>query len=70
MVSGYAQQGFAREALGLVEEMKINGENTNLLTWNALIAGFAQVGDEVMVLDMFRMMWDNGVQPDVFLRPR
>ncbi|KAF6137464.1 hypothetical protein GIB67_009940 [Kingdonia uniflora] len=41
MVSGYAQLGFAREALGLVEEMKINGENPNLLTWNALIAGFA-----------------------------
>ncbi|KAF6153922.1 hypothetical protein GIB67_023699 [Kingdonia uniflora] len=72
MVSGYAQLGFAREALGLVEEMKINGEIPNLLTWNslivgfALIAGFAQVGDEVMVLDMFRMMWDNGVQPDVY----
>ncbi|KAF6150303.1 hypothetical protein GIB67_034002 [Kingdonia uniflora] len=66
MVSGYAQQGFAREALGLVEEMKINGENPNILTWNALIAGFAQVGDEVMVLDLFRTMRDNGVQPDVY----
>ncbi|KAF8397444.1 hypothetical protein HHK36_016361 [Tetracentron sinense] len=65
MVSGYAQQGFPKESLHLVEKMRLMGVEPNLVTWNALISGFSQVGDDVMVSDVFRMMWVNGVEPDV-----
>ncbi|XP_077214554.1 tetratricopeptide repeat (TPR)-like superfamily protein [Tasmannia lanceolata] len=66
MVSGYAQQGFVRDAWDLVEEMRLVGMKPDSVTWNALIAGFAQVGDHGMALNLFRIMRDNGVEPGVF----
>ncbi|KAF5208308.1 Pentatricopeptide repeat-containing protein [Thalictrum thalictroides] len=65
MVSGYVQQGCVREALGLVEEMKLVGLKPNLVTWNALVAGFSQAGSDAMALKLFQMMQDNGIEPDV-----
>ncbi|KAJ4971473.1 hypothetical protein NE237_004572 [Protea cynaroides] len=65
MVSGYAQQGLAREAWDLVNKMRLMGIKPNLVTWNALIAGFSSVGDDVMVWDLFRMMRVDGFEPDM-----
>ncbi|XP_042511131.1 pentatricopeptide repeat-containing protein At5g59600 [Macadamia integrifolia] len=65
MVSGYAQQGFAREAWDLVKEMRLMGIKPNLITWNTLIAGFSSAGDDVMVWDLFGMMRVHGVEPDM-----
>ncbi|KAK6935811.1 Pentatricopeptide repeat [Dillenia turbinata] len=65
MVSGYAQQGFVREALELVERMKAEGLKPNVVTWNTLVAGFSQLGDESMVSELFQAMQINGVEPDV-----
>ncbi|KAE8037992.1 hypothetical protein FH972_010540 [Carpinus fangiana] len=66
MVSGYAQHGFAKEALDLVEKMQALGVKPNAVTWNTLIAGFSQKGDEVMVSELFNLMRSNGFEPDVF----
>ncbi|GMY10924.1 pentatricopeptide repeat-containing protein At5g59600 [Fagus crenata] len=65
MVSGYAQHGFAKEALDLVEKMQALGVKPNVVTWNTLIAGFSQKGDQVMVSELFSLMHSNGVEPDV-----
>ncbi|KAF5446884.1 hypothetical protein F2P56_032480 [Juglans regia] len=65
MVSGYAQHGFAKEALILVENMQALGVKLNVVTWNTLIAGFSQQGDELMVSKLFSLMHRNGVEPDV-----
>ncbi|KAF9595528.1 hypothetical protein IFM89_000616 [Coptis chinensis] len=65
MVSGYAQHGCAREALVLVEEMKLVGLRPNLVTWNALISGFSLVGDDAMALKLLKMMQVEGIEPDV-----
>ncbi|KAK6927008.1 Pentatricopeptide repeat [Dillenia turbinata] len=65
LVSGYAQQGFVREALELVERMKAEGLKPNVVTWNTLVASFSQLGDESMVSELFQAMQVNGVKPDV-----
>ncbi|XP_043692102.1 pentatricopeptide repeat-containing protein At5g59600 [Telopea speciosissima] len=65
MVSGYAQQGFARQAWDLMKKMQLMGIKPNLVTWNTLISGFSSVGDDVMVWDLFRMMHVDGVEPDM-----
>ncbi|XP_054805878.1 pentatricopeptide repeat-containing protein At5g59600 [Prosopis cineraria] len=64
-VSGYAQQGLAKEALILVESMRMLGMKPNVITWNTLIAGFAKEGDQAKVSGLFRMMTANGFEPDV-----
>ncbi|KAM7259315.1 hypothetical protein ACFE04_015056 [Oxalis oulophora] len=66
LVLGYAQHGFAKEAMTLVEKMKTFGLDPNVVTWNTLIAGFAQKGDEQETVDrLFELMRVNGVEPDV-----
>ena len=65
IVSGYAQHGFAKEALDLVKKMQALGVKPNVVTWNSLIAGFSQKGDQVMVSELFSLMYSNGVEPDV-----
>ncbi|KAK2642687.1 hypothetical protein Ddye_024450 [Dipteronia dyeriana] len=65
LVSGYAQQGLASEALNLVEEVKMLGVMPNVVTWNTLIAGFSQKGDRMMVSKLFDLMRIDGVEPDV-----
>ena len=66
LVSGYAQGGLPEEALNLVEKMQVNGVITpNIVTWNTLVAGFSQKGNEVMVSQIFKSMIDNGIESDV-----
>lgn len=65
MVLGYVQLGFVKEALDLVEKMRLVGVKPNVVTWNTLIAGFSQANDEVMIAQLFRFMQDAGVKPDV-----
>ncbi|KAK9280289.1 hypothetical protein L1049_013977 [Liquidambar formosana] len=65
MVSGYAHHGLTREAMELVEKVRLLGVKPNVVTWNTLIAGFSQAGDEVTVSDLFQLMCVNGVEPDV-----
>ncbi|PIN25297.1 hypothetical protein CDL12_01963 [Handroanthus impetiginosus] len=65
MVSGFVQNGFAKEALHLVEEMKLLGVKPDIVTWNSLISGFSQANDEVMVGELFKIMEIDGVKPDV-----
>lgn len=65
MVSGYVQHGIVKQALVLVQEMKLLGMKTNVITWNTIIAGFSQENDEVMVWETFRLMRKDGVEPDM-----
>ncbi|GAB2242338.1 hypothetical protein Droror1_Dr00019113 [Drosera rotundifolia] len=65
MVSGYVQGGFLKEALALVEGMKLSGVTPNVVTWNTLISGFAQEGDDLMVDELLKTMQENGVDLDV-----
>ncbi|KAI3450359.1 hypothetical protein Pfo_007024 [Paulownia fortunei] len=65
MVSGYVQNGFVKEALGFVEEMKLLGVKPDIVTWNSLISGFSQANDEVMVSEIFKIMATDGIKPDV-----
>ncbi|KAF7824689.1 pentatricopeptide repeat-containing protein [Senna tora] len=65
IVSGYAQQGLAKDALMVVESMRALGIKPNVVTWNSLISGFSQKGDPAMGSKLFKMMIADGVQPDV-----
>lgn len=65
IVSGYAQQGLAEDALVLVESMRMSGLKPNVVTWNTLITGFSQKGDQTMVNELFKMMIADGIEPDV-----
>ncbi|KAI9079372.1 hypothetical protein K1719_038671 [Acacia pycnantha] len=65
IVSGYAQQGLAKDALILVESMRMMSMKTNVITWNTLIAGFSKEGDRATVSELFRMMTADGFEPDV-----
>ncbi|KAM1167404.1 hypothetical protein PS1_029644 [Malus domestica] len=50
MVSGFAQH---------------EGIKPNLITWNGLVTGFSQKGDEAMASNLFTLMRYNGIEPDV-----
>ncbi|KAK7262490.1 hypothetical protein RJT34_30064 [Clitoria ternatea] len=65
VVAGYAHQGLANDALGLVESMKLVGLKPNVVTWNSLISGFSQKCDQAKVSEVFRLMIADGVEPDV-----
>ncbi|KAI6671088.1 hypothetical protein NL676_005973 [Syzygium grande] len=65
MVSGYAQNGFAKEAIGLVEDMKSWGPKPDIITWNTLINGFSQKGDPLAGRDLLKSMSFAGIEPDV-----
>ncbi|KAH0860063.1 hypothetical protein HID58_088324 [Brassica napus] len=65
MISGYANNSQADEALNLVGDMKLAGIQPDVITWNALIAGFSHIGDEEKVSEMLEMMCLDGHKPDV-----
>ncbi|KAL5130167.1 Pentatricopeptide repeat-containing protein [Glycine soja] len=64
-----ARKGAANEALGLVETMKLMGLKPNVVTWNSLISGFLQKGDQGMkfrnkeAFDTFKQMLSHGCCP-------
>ncbi|RID41363.1 hypothetical protein BRARA_J01330 [Brassica rapa] len=65
MISGYANNSQADEALNLVGDMKLLGIKPDVITWNALIAGFSHIGDEEKVSEMLEMMCLDCHKPDV-----
>ncbi|KAG8387893.1 hypothetical protein BUALT_Bualt02G0068800 [Buddleja alternifolia] len=65
MVSGYVRNGFVKEALSLVNEMRLLGTKPDIVTWNTLMSGFSQANDEVIVSDIFKIMEIDGIKPDV-----
>ncbi|KAM3376171.1 pentatricopeptide repeat-containing protein [Capsicum galapagoense] len=65
LVSGCVQCGMVKEALDLVEEMKVRGVKPNVVTYNTLIAGFSQEDDRVMVSRVVELMHDDGLELDV-----
>ncbi|KAK3009142.1 hypothetical protein RJ639_014169 [Escallonia herrerae] len=65
LASGFVQQGLVKEALGLFDKMKFMGLQPNVVTWNTLIAGFSQASDESTVTELFQLMNDAEVEPDV-----
>ncbi|KAL3611179.1 hypothetical protein D5086_002199 [Populus alba] len=48
-----------------MDKMEKLGIKPNVITWNSLISGFAQKGDDAMVSKMFELMISKGVEPDV-----
>ncbi|CAN1150541.1 Pentatricopeptide repeat-containing protein At5g59600 [Linum perenne] len=80
IVGAYSRCGFYREALDVFFEMRKEGfpvsqfvipsilkacGHPNVVTWNTLIAGFSQKGDRVKVLELFDLMAQSGIEPDV-----
>ncbi|CAH2069411.1 unnamed protein product [Thlaspi arvense] len=65
MVSGFANNSQADEALSLVQDMKLVGIKADIITWNALIAGFSHMGNEEKVSETLEMMCLDGHKPDV-----
>ncbi|CAA7032189.1 unnamed protein product [Microthlaspi erraticum] len=65
MISGYANNSQADEALSLVKDMKLLRIRPDVITWNALIAGFANMGNEEKVCEILEMMCLDGHKPDV-----
>ncbi|GJW18530.1 pentatricopeptide repeat-containing protein [Tanacetum coccineum] len=70
MISGYSNLGRVQESRVLFERMGLEGVKGNEFTWNALIAGYARVGDcdeafkMVKGVELFREMLVAGVKPN------
>lgn len=60
LVSMYAKCGLFTYALIIFEKMPRN----DVVTWNALINGYAQIGDAYSAMEMFRQLQLSGVLPD------
>ncbi|OMO62853.1 hypothetical protein COLO4_32854 [Corchorus olitorius] len=60
LLSLYIHCGKSATARVLFEEM----EDKSLVSWNALIAGYSQIGHPEEALLLFRQMISNGIQPD------
>ncbi|KAG7538573.1 Pentatricopeptide repeat [Arabidopsis suecica] len=65
MISGYANNSQADEALNLVKDMKLLGIKPDIITWNALISGFSHMGNEEKVSEILELMCLDGYKPDV-----
>ncbi|KAJ0266712.1 Pentatricopeptide repeat-containing protein [Hirschfeldia incana] len=65
MISGYANNNQADEALNLVQDMKLLGVKPDIITWNALIAGFSHIGNEEKVSEILETMCLDGYKADV-----
>ncbi|GKA13058.1 pentatricopeptide repeat-containing protein [Tanacetum coccineum] len=66
MISGYSNLGRVQELRVLFERMGLDGVEGNEFTWNALIAGYARVGDcdDAFSVELFREMLVAGVKPN------
>ncbi|KAJ4819132.1 Pentatricopeptide repeat-containing protein [Rhynchospora pubera] len=61
LISGYCQAGRCKEALAVLDQLP----NRNIMSWTAVISGFARCSDHDLALQLFRqMMLENKVQPD------
>ena len=61
LVDMYAKCGALVKAQGVFDRIKIR----NIVAWNALIAGYAQVGKDNSVIDLFNRMTEDGIKPDL-----
>lgn len=60
LVSFYAHCGCLEDAKKVFDSMKTR----NVVSWTALIVGYAQNGEEMKALELYEEMLANGVQPD------
>lgn len=60
LVSMYAKCGFFTSALILFNRMPCK----DVVTWNALINAYTQIGDAFHAIDMFHELWSSGIKPD------
>ncbi|MCD7472012.1 hypothetical protein HAX54_012834 [Datura stramonium] len=60
-----AKKGIVKEALNLVEEMKVQGMKPNVVTYNTLIAGFSQEEYRATVCKVVELMHNDGLELDV-----
>ncbi|KAG8373072.1 hypothetical protein BUALT_Bualt12G0132700 [Buddleja alternifolia] len=64
LIDGYGKCGLVEEAKGVFNELEI-GMNV-LAVWNAIMAGYAQQGSQVKVVELFRLMESRGIEPDEY----
>jgi pentatricopeptide repeat protein len=61
IISGYCQTGRCKEALTVLDQLP----GRNIVSWTAVISGFASCADHELALQLFRrMMLENQVRPD------
>lgn len=60
LVDGYGKCGLVLEAREVFDEMS----EVNLVGWNAMMAGYAQQGDNKSVMELFGLMESQGFLPD------
>lgn len=60
LVSMYAKCGFFTPALIIFNRMSCK----DVVTWNALINAYTQIGDAYHAIDMFDELWLSGIKPD------
>ncbi|GAV80658.1 PPR domain-containing protein/PPR_2 domain-containing protein/PPR_3 domain-containing protein/DYW_deaminase domain-containing protein [Cephalotus follicularis] len=63
LVDGYGKAGLLVDARQVFNE---NLEAMNIVGWNALMAGYAQLGDKNSVLELFTCMNGRGFDPDEY----
>ncbi|KAF5465854.1 hypothetical protein F2P56_015821 [Juglans regia] len=63
LIDGYGKAGFVSDAREVFDE---NFPVMNIVGWNALMAGYAQHGDNNMTLHLFNSMEARGLVPDEY----
>ncbi|CAI9262333.1 unnamed protein product [Lactuca saligna] len=64
LVSGYARQGYVKEAKIVFGRMEELGIEPNPVSWNGMVAGFNQSGHYLDAVMMFQKMHSFGFKPD------
>lgn len=60
IIDMYAKCGMLAEAQDVFNEFRVR----DVITWNALLAGYAQLGDETVVSSLLNQMIGEGTEPD------
>ncbi|KAL5999047.1 hypothetical protein ACLOJK_009997 [Asimina triloba] len=64
MISGYALNGFIKEAWQLFNAMELSETKPNIITWNSLLTGHSAFGSHIEVLEILRRMQASGLWPN------
>lgn len=68
MLSGYAQNGFAEDAIGLFNEMISAGVQPDETTWIAVISSCSSCGDVYLANSLVKMLDERGIHLNYFIK--
>lgn len=63
LIDGYGKCGIVEEARRVFDELKMG---LNAVGWNAMMAAYAQMGSQEIVVELFKLMESRGIEADEY----